>query len=128
LLVQAEVDREWRDLARLETPDGDLRRFLLLSLRAYLAENRRKRVWVKRGPIYRGVLTALRAPVLGRTAEENLAGVARLMQETRARLPDPDWLDHSQIEQSLRETDREIDALVYQLYGLTEAEIAVVER
>jgi len=33
----------------------------------------------------------------------------------------------SEIEQTMKETDREIDRLVYELYGLTEKEVKIVE-
>ena len=35
--------------------------------------------------------------------------------------------DKTQIERQIAATDREIDKLVYELYGLTEEEIAIVE-
>jgi hypothetical protein len=41
-----------------------------------------------------------------------------------ATIPADKELYHRQIEA----TDRQIDALVYELYGLTEAEIAIVEK
>jgi hypothetical protein len=35
--------------------------------------------------------------------------------------------DRTRLERAVKTTDRRIDALVYELYGLTEEEIAVVE-
>lgn len=120
--------------------NSDLRRFLLLALRTDVEAKQRKQKW-STGPLLRGVLSALDVPVLDATsAEANLAAIADLMTEVRARvaaqstaelgrraaeLPDP--LDLHALETTLTATARQIDSLVYDLYGLTDSEITVIE-
>jgi hypothetical protein len=108
-------------------------------LRAFLHEHRRKRVW-SRGKIVRGILDALEIPRLrSASPEAHQRRVAHLMDDVRRLLPDT--LPHhsvgldregtplhlSTIEADLDATDTEIDRLVYDLYGLSEDEIAIVE-
>jgi hypothetical protein len=127
LLIHAEVDGEWQDVARLVIPDEDLRLFLFFALRHFLHEKRRKKVWA-RGRVLRGLLEALNVPVLvPASAAANLARIAQLMADFRAQCP-PEALHLSELERTLRETDAEIDRRVYDLYGLTEEERRVVEE
>lgn len=140
LVIRAQIEDTWRDVARLEVAGEDLRLYLLLALRAFLHENRRKRIW-SRGKVLGGVLEALAAPRLASaTPDEHRRQVAQVMDEVRRRLPD--GLPHhgvgldgegaplrfSAIEGDLAVTDAEIDRRVYDLYGLTAEEIAIVER
>ncbi len=39
-----------------------------------------------------------------------------------------EWLGLKEIYESIQKTDREIDQIVYELYGLTEEEIGIVEK
>ncbi|MEM0203163.1 MAG: hypothetical protein QXO16_04175 [Archaeoglobaceae archaeon] len=39
-----------------------------------------------------------------------------------------DYLENPQKQQRVKELEREIDQLVYKLYGLTEEEIKIIER
>jgi hypothetical protein len=139
LLIRAEVDGVWRDVARLAVDDEDLHLYLLLALRVFLHEHRRKYVW-SRGKVLNGILEALSFPCLDLASpERNQRRAARLLQEVRSLLPDTlphhdTGLDRegaplhlSAIEATLDATDEEIDRRVYALYGLTEEEIAVVE-
>ncbi len=41
---------------------------------------------------------------------------------------DDDYLDNPEKQARVKELEKEIDKLVYELYGLTDAEIEVVER
>lgn len=50
------------------------------------------------------------------------------MLELHQKLPGTEGAEKKQIEQLIARTDREIDALVYELYGLTEEERAIVEE
>jgi hypothetical protein len=127
LLIRAEVDGDWQDVARLTIPDEDFRLFLFFALRQFLHENRRKKVWA-RGRVLRGLLETLHVPVLEpASAAANLARVAQLMADLRAQCPS-EALHLSEVERILRETDAEIDRRVYDLYGLTEEERRVVEE
>jgi len=141
LLIRAEVEGAWRDVARLGVDDEDMQLYLLLALRAFLHEHRRKYVW-SRGKILNGVLEALDFPCLDlASSERNQRRVARAMDDVRRLLPDDasaSELPHhgvgldregaplhlSAIEADLNATDAEIDRRVYDLYGLTNAGIA----
>jgi len=133
LIIRAEVDGTWQDVAHLTIPDEDFRLFLFFALRQFLHENRRKKVWV-RGRVLRGVLEALCVPVLvPASAAANLVRIARLVADFRAQCPPVGAqslapLHLSELERTLRETDAEIDRRVYDLYGLTEEERRVVEE
>jgi hypothetical protein len=145
LLIRAQVGRSatptyWRDVVRLDVEDQDLRLYLLLTLRAFLDENRRKRVW-SRGKILNGVLKALQVPRLAAaTPEAHQRCVAKVLADMRRLLP-ADLPHHdigldrhgaplhlSAVEADIATTDTRIDRCVYDLYGLNEEEIATVEE
>ena len=139
LIIRAQIAGAWRDIVRLEIAREDVRLYLLLALRAFLYEHRRKYVW-SRGKILRGVLEALEVPRLAAaTVETHQRRVAEVLDDARRLLPDE--LPHhgvgldregaplhlSALEAELSAADADIDRRVYALYGLTEQEIAVVE-
>ncbi len=139
LVISAQIAGEWRDVVQLEIEREDLRLYLLLALRAFLYEHRRKYVW-SRGKILRGVLEALEVPRLAAaTVETHQRRVAEVLDDARRLLPDElphhdVGLDRAQaplhlsaLEAELSAADADIDRRVYALYGLTEQEIAVVE-
>lgn len=140
--ITLEESEEEEHLIGWRIENDDLRRFLLLSLRAFLSENARKRIW-SRGHILRGVLSALEVPVFDDAlADRNLAIISELMtdvqQRTTATLIDtlgermddlPDPLAIGEIENLLEATDHRIDELVYELYGITDPEdIVLIEE
>lgn len=128
VVLRGEIDEVWHDVLRLDVPNAGLRSFVLLALRQFLYENRRKRVW-SRGKVAGGVLEALEVPALDtQSGDANLKRIAGVIAGVRQRLPDGlpahdlDPLDLTAIEQTLAETDAEIDQRVYDLYGLTDEE------
>ena len=58
---------------------------------------------------------------------DDLAALVGRMLELNRRLKDAVGREREELERKIERTDREIDELVYRLYGLTEEEIAVVE-
>jgi len=50
------------------------------------------------------------------------------MLDLHKRLPEATGSDKAQLEQLIARTDKEIDALVYELYDLTSEEIKIVEE
>jgi len=126
LRIAGRVDDKWRDIARLNIADEDFRLFLFFSLRAFLEEKRRKKIWV-RGKILRGVLEALQVPVLAVAgAGLNIKRIKQLMDEFRRKCPS-EALHLSQLEAALHDTDAQIDDLVYDLYGITAEEREIIE-
>jgi hypothetical protein len=140
LVVTAQIDGTWRDVVRLEIEEENLQLYLLLSLRAFLYENRRKYVW-SRGKVLGGVLEALEVPRLAAaTPAAHQRRVTELLDDVRHFLPND--LPHHDVgldqqgaplhvgtlEANLEATDAEIDRRVYKLYDLTEEEISIVEK
>jgi hypothetical protein len=140
--ITLEDSEEEERLIGWRIENEDLRRFLLLSLRAFLSENARKRIW-SRDRILREVLLALEVPVFDdASANRNLAIISDLIADVHRRtiaaladtlgermddLPDP--LAVGEIEAALEVTDNRIDRQVYELYGITDPEdIALIEE
>lgn len=121
-------------LTALQIPDETLRHFLLLSLRLNLLANGRKQIWT-RGRLLEGTLKALTVPVLDEVAAQtNIARIHEFMDELEQRINmalntypgsstsvDRTW-NLAQLESALHETDRRIDEIVYQLYGITSSD------
>jgi len=59
---------------------------------------------------------------------DDLVALVERMLELNRRLRDAVGRGREELERKIERTDGEIDELVYKLYGLTEEEIAVVER
>jgi len=128
-------------LISLEVPDQVFRRFLLFAVRSYLIENERKQIW-SRGRLLAGTLSAVEVPVMDeRAATYNIDKIHRFMNELRQRLTKKttlvpadrlksleDILDLSKMEFELQQTEKQIDDLVFQLYGITSSEDIEVIR
>jgi len=59
---------------------------------------------------------------------DKMVSLVERMLELHKKLPNTEGAEKTQIEQLIARTDREIDALVYELYDLTEEERAIVEE
>lgn len=114
---------------RLRVAEAALREFLYAGWSAFLAENARRRTWTKGAQsdnIYRLLAHELEPLVVfdGADAVANQRKIAELLeavgQEAGVR-------DLAALEREITSTDQEIDRLVYALYELTPAEIALVE-
>ncbi|MGC9310880.1 MAG: hypothetical protein ACP5E4_04130 [Candidatus Aenigmatarchaeota archaeon] len=65
------------------------------------------------------------------TFKKSLSDCARLQLERHKRLNELGEKltdERAKLEEEIRETDKKIDALVYELYGLTDEEIRIVEE
>lgn len=62
------------------------------------------------------------------TKHDQIAQLVETMLQLRADLPAATGAQKSALEKRIATTDRQIDALVYRLYGLSEEEIALVEE
>jgi hypothetical protein len=58
---------------------------------------------------------------------DRMIGFVQSMLDLHKQLADASGATRGVIEQQIDRTDRDIDALVYELYGLTDEEIAIVE-
>ena len=60
---------------------------------------------------------------------DQMVALVQRMLDLHKRLPNAqNPRDKTLLERQIEATDRQIDALVYELYGLTEEEIAIVEE
>jgi TaqI-like C-terminal specificity domain len=117
----------------------DVRYFLALlnsSLMSWTFSNSLERAMPKRNPRI-SILNLKELPIrtlnfkqkAGIARHDALVGLVHNMEEHAARLRVvTHWIGASVYSRQMGEIDREIDKLVYQLYGLTDAEIKIVER
>jgi type II restriction/modification system DNA methylase subunit YeeA len=115
-------------ILRLTFKDGALRQFIYASWRQFLNENSRKQKWTKGKkpePIY-PLLVNLLEPLVYFNASvgDNLRAIRDLM---KAVVAEAGSADLAAIESEIKKLDAEIDARVYELYGLTKDEIKIVE-
>ncbi|MCX7920383.1 MAG: Eco57I restriction-modification methylase domain-containing protein, partial [bacterium] len=58
---------------------------------------------------------------------DNLVGLVEIMLDLNQKLPNAKGAEKERLQSQIAQTDREIDNLVYTLYGLTEEEKAIIE-
>jgi len=116
-------------ILRLTFKDEALRQFVYASWRQFLNENSRKQKWTKgKKPeeIYPLLVNRLEPLVYFEpTAGDNLRAIGQVMKAVAA---EAGASDLAAVEAEIEKLDREIDERVYELYGLTEEEKAVVEE
>jgi type I restriction-modification system DNA methylase subunit len=130
LILSYRSDRggAWKPLIELEPSSEDLRLFILLAGRRFLAENSRKKVWKLPGKkaSERTLEVALASLVLpvwklphgsGTAAETTLGRISDIMNSLRESIPGE--LNPSVLEAERDALDQEIDEIVFDLYGLT---------
>jgi type I restriction-modification system DNA methylase subunit len=115
-------------ILRLTFKNDALRQFIYASLRQFLNENSRKHKWTKgKKPeaIYPLLVNTLEPLVyFSASAGDNLRAIRDLMKSVAE---ESGSADLAAIESEIETLDTEIDARVYELYGLTEDEIKIVE-
>ena len=113
---------------RLTFKDDALRQFIYAAWRQFLDANSRKKKWTtgkKPEPIYALFVNLLEPLVcFSSGAGDNLRAIRDLM---RAVAEEAGSADLAAVEVEIEKLDAEIDERVYELYGLTEAEIKIVE-
>jgi type I restriction-modification system DNA methylase subunit len=116
-------------VARLAFKDDSLRQFVYACWRRFLAEHARQKRWTKgKKPeeIYPLLVNRLEPLVYFEpTAGDNLRAIGQVMKAVAA---EAGASDLAAVEAEIEKLDREIDERVYELYGLTEEEKAVVEE
>jgi type I restriction-modification system DNA methylase subunit len=115
-------------ILRLTFKDEALRQFIYASWRQFLNENSRKQKWTKGKkpePVYPLLINTLEPLVyFNASAGDNLRAIRDLM---KAVAEEAGSADLAAIESEIKKLDTEIDQRVYDLYGLTDAEIKIVE-
>jgi len=104
------------DAFRCRIEDVNLRKFLYYSIKAYTRPGT-----LGKGNIYERLL-AIRLPRFYADAGRNAEAISEIMTEYLAAVDAA-----GRVEREIAETDQEIDARVYALYGLDEGEMRVVE-
>jgi hypothetical protein len=128
--VSDKPDGEPRPLPvlKLTFKDDALRQFIYACWRRFLTEHSRQKKWTKGKkpePIYPLLVNTLEPLVyFAPAAGDNLRAIRDLM---KAVADEAGSSDLAAIESEIQKLDREIDEHVYELYGLTPDEIAVVE-
>jgi type I restriction-modification system DNA methylase subunit len=115
-------------ILRLEFKDASLRQFVYACWRRFLGEHARQKKWTKGRkpePIYSLVVNVVEPLVYFAPAAGDNLRVIRETMEAVAR--EAGSADLAALETEIERLDREIDAAVYGLYGLTPKEVAVVE-
>ena len=114
---------------RLTFKDEALRQFIYASWRQFLNENSRKQKWTKGKkpePVYPLLVNMLEPLVyFNASAGDNLRAIRDLMKSVAAEAGSADL---AAIESEIKKLDTGIDQRVYELYGLTEAEIKIVDE
>lgn len=113
---------------RLTFKDGALREFIYARWKQFLAENSRKKKWTtgkKPEAVYPLLVNTLEPlACFNAAAGDNLRLIRDLMQTVATEAGSSDL---AAVEKEIAKLDTEIDARVYELYGLTEGEIKIVE-
>jgi hypothetical protein len=113
---------------RLAFKDEALRQFIYAAWRQFLDANSRKKKWTtgkKPEPIYPLLVNTLEPLIyFSSGAGDNLRAIRDLMKTVAAEAGSADL---AALELEIKKLDHEIDAQVYELYGLTAAEIKIVE-
>jgi hypothetical protein len=122
------TEPKWQPLLRLTFKDDALRQFIYASWRQFLDGNSRKKKWTtgkKPEAIYPLIVNTLEPLVyFSASAGDNLRAIRDLMKSVAE---ESGSADLAAIESEIKKLDTEIDARVYELYGLTEDEIRIVE-
>ncbi|MGD1019120.1 MAG: N-6 DNA methylase [Verrucomicrobiia bacterium] len=114
-------------IVRLTFTNPALQQFVYASWRSFLETNARKKTWTTGKapqPIYDLIVNALQPlAFFHMSAADNLRAIRDLMKSVAKEVGTSDL---AALEQEIADTDQAIDRLVYDLYGLTEEEIAIV--
>jgi type I restriction-modification system DNA methylase subunit len=115
-------------ILRLEFKEDSLRQFVYACWRHFLDDHARQKKWTKGRkpePVYPLVVNLLEPLVyFSASAGDNLRAIRELMQAVASEAGSSDL---ATLETEIARLDGEIDARVYELYGLTAEEKAIVE-
>ncbi len=101
---------------RCRIEDVNLKKFLYYSIKEYTTPGK-----VGKGNIY-DLILKIKVPKFNAREEENMKVIDEVMSAYLVEVE-----KQEKVEREIDETDREIDRIVYELYGLNEEEIRVVE-
>ncbi|MDD3492227.1 MAG: N-6 DNA methylase [Candidatus Thermoplasmatota archaeon] len=111
------VDRAKMKAFRCKITDERLRKFLYYSIREFITPSK-----VGAGNLYERILK-INVPRFHDNWEKNVETINEIMDAYLPRIQK--W---QQLQEDIRATDQQIDQMVYDLYGLTDEEIRIVEE
>jgi hypothetical protein len=125
-MCSSQLPKRWtRDIC---FKNDALRQFIYASWRQFLGDNSRKKKWTtgkRPEAIYPLIVNTLEPLVyFSASAGDNLRTIRDLMKSVAE---ESGSADLAAIESEIEKLDTEIDARVYELYGLTEDEIKIVK-
>jgi hypothetical protein len=126
--VSAKVANTWKPVLDMTVADDKLRFFIFYGIRRFLRDNARKKKWGE-GRLLELALEKIQVPVFlshgVHHVEHHLKTLELVLAEMKKHSP---LHNLTEMERAIAATDEEIDQLVYKLYGLTPAEIRLVEE
>jgi hypothetical protein len=115
-------------ILRMRFAHTPLRQFIYACWQQFLSENARRKRWTtgkQPEEIYRRIVNTEEPLVFFHAgAADNLRAITSLLEAVAA---EAGVSDLAALEAEIKETNKKTDKLVYELYGLTDEEIAVVE-
>jgi type I restriction-modification system DNA methylase subunit len=115
-------------ILRMHFAHVPLHQFMYACWQQFLADSARRKRWTtgkRPEEIYRRIVNTEEPLVFFHaSATDNLRAITSLLESVAA---EAGVSDLAALEAKIREADKKIDKLVYELYGLTDEEIAVVE-
>ncbi|MGD0651296.1 MAG: TaqI-like C-terminal specificity domain-containing protein [Verrucomicrobiia bacterium] len=126
--ISAKVANTWKPVLDMTVADDKLRFFIFYGIRQFLRDNARKKKWGE-GRLLELALEKIQVPVFlshgVHHVEHHLKTLELVLAEMKKHSP---LHNLTEMERAIAATDDEIDQLVYKLYGLTPAEIRLVEE
>jgi len=111
---------------RIHIKDNELRKFFYYTMKIYLMEKVKTRMWGE-GKIIDVVLNALEIPRFETNIEMDKGRIRKLMSEFFKSSPIKDK-SLSEVGKEIQRTDSLIDQKVYGLYGITDSEKKIIEE
>lgn len=119
-------EEDFVPIIRIHVKDNALRKFFYYTMKTYLMEKVKTRMWGE-GKIIDVVLNSLEIPRFETNIEMDKGRIRKLMSEFFKSSPIKDK-SLSEVGKEIQRTDSLIDQKVYGLYGITKSEIKIIEE
>jgi hypothetical protein len=127
LHLSVHVGEDWKPVITLSIADDKLRTFVFYGIRQFLSDNARKKKWGA-GKLLELVLEKIQVPVFLSHGVHDFETHFKTLQLVLAEMKKNSPLHNlTELERNIAAADDEIDDRVYKLYGLTPAEVRLVE-
>ena len=136
LRVLLNSNEDYKDMLKIPIQEEFLRRYFLFAIKLFLHDNSEKKYWSK-NKVFE-VLDAIEIPRSVANIKTDVKNIKNLMEAFDQKMDDTidkdfqgsiiQTYDIDLIERAIQSTDRLIDLLVYQFYGLTQREQEIVKE